>query len=150
MCRASGARKKGTQNLSGKIGLGALAAIMSLGWYVSFAAADGADAPQLSLRDWRAPVQAAREAVPGFVWLEAEGFRDYGKWHLDTQFVHKMGSAYLLAAAVGTPVKDASTSFDVPRTGTWHASFRARARGTHGRARRTGCPRIRPESSRSR
>ena len=66
------------------------------------------DAPQLSLRNWCAPVQAASEAVPGFVWLEAEGFRDYGKWHLDTQFVHKMGSAYLLAAAVGTPVKDAA------------------------------------------
>lgn len=48
------------------------------------------DAPQLSLRNWRAPVQAAREAVPGFVWLEAEGFRDYGKWHLDTQFVFEV------------------------------------------------------------
>ena len=87
---------------------------------MSFAAADGAEAPQLSLRNWRAPVQAAR------VWLEAEGFRDYGKWHLDTQFVHKMGSAYLLAAAVGTPVKDASTSFDVPRAGTWHAWARTK------------------------
>ena len=108
-----------------KIGLIALVAATSLGGNVFSAAANGADAPQLSLRNWRAPVQAAREAVPGFVWLEAEGFRDYGKWHLDTQFVHKMGSAYLLAAA-------------------------ARARGTHGRARRTGCPRIRPESSRSR
>ena len=120
------APRKGTQNLSGKIGLIALAAATSLGVDVLFAAADGADAPQLSLRDWRAPVQAAREAVPGFVWLEAEGFRDYGKWHLDTQFVHKMGSAYLLAAAVGTPVKDASTSFDVPRAGTWHAWARTK------------------------
>ena len=109
-----------------KIGLIALVAATSLGGNVSFAAANGADAPQLSLRNWRAPVQAVREAVPGFVWLEAEGFRDYGKWHLDTQFVHKMGSAYLLAAAVGTPVKDASTSFDVPRAGTWHAWARTK------------------------
>ena len=109
-----------------KIGLIALVAATSFGGNVSFASANGADAPQLSLRNWRAPVQAAREAVPGFVWLEAEGFRDYGKWHLDTQFVHKMGSAYLLAAAVGTPVKDASTSFDVPRAGTWHAWARTK------------------------
>ena len=120
------APRKGTQNLSRKIGLIALAAATSLGENALFAAANGADAPQLSLRNWRAPVQAAREAVPGFVWLEAEGFRDYGKWHLDTQFVHKMGSAYLLAAAVGTPVKDAATSFDVPRAGTWHAWARTK------------------------
>ena len=67
---------------------------------VGFASASpttGADA-------FRAPVQAPKECVKGFLWLETEGFSDYGEWKLDTQFVHKMGSAYLLAAGVGKPI----------------------------------------------
>ena len=79
-----------------------------------------------SLRNWRAPVQKAKECVKGYVWLEAEGFGNYGKWRLDTQFVHKMGSAYLLAPSAGTPVEDALTHFAVPRAGTWRAWVRTK------------------------
>ena len=50
-----------------------------------------------------------------FLWLEAESFADRGEWRLDTQFVHKMGSAYLLAGGVGTPVGAARTALDVVR-----------------------------------
>ena len=72
-----------------------------------------------SNREWRAPVQQAREAVKGFLWLETEGFEKYGKWRLDTQFVHKMGSAYLLAPSAGEPVQDALTHVRIPRDGKW-------------------------------
>ena len=79
-----------------------------------------------SARDWRAPVQTVREAVKGFLWLETEGFEKYGKWRMDTQFVHKMGSAYMLAAAAGKPVEDAYTHVRIPRAGTWRAWARTR------------------------
>ncbi|MBR4937554.1 MAG: hypothetical protein IKZ22_01615, partial [Kiritimatiellae bacterium] len=44
-------------------------------------------------------------------------FADYGDWRIDTQFVHKMGSAYLLAVGVGKPIGAASTEVDIPRAG---------------------------------
>ena len=58
-------------------------------------------------------------ARPDVVLLEAEDFAKRGGWCLDTQFVHKMGSAYLLAASAGRPVKDAVTTFEVPHGGRW-------------------------------
>lgn len=79
-----------------------------------------------SLRNWRAPVQRVEEKVRGFLWLEAEGFGHYGKWRLDTQFVHKMGSAYLLAPAAGVPVEDAVTRIRIPRKGTWRTWVRTK------------------------
>ena len=83
-------------------------------------AATAAEPPKgASYREWRAPVQQVREHVKGFLWLETEGFEKYGKWRLDTQFVHKMGSAYLLAPSAGTPVQDALTHVRIPRDGTW-------------------------------
>ena len=39
----------------------------------------------------------ARAADTPQVLVEAEGFADYGGWSLDTQFIHIMGSSYLLA-----------------------------------------------------
>jgi len=77
-------------------------------------------------RDFRAPAVDAKESVPGFLWLEAEGFSDYGGWRIDTQFVHKMGSACLLAVGVGTPVAAAETTVRVPRAGTWSAWVRTK------------------------
>ena len=71
------------------------------------------------VRNFRAPVQTPREVVEGFVWVEAEGFSDYGNWRLDTQFVHKMGSGYLLAAGVLKPIGSARTWFDIPSPGKW-------------------------------
>lgn len=79
-----------------------------------------------SLRNWRAPVQKVEEKVRNFLWLEAEGFGNYGKWRLDTQFVHKMGSAYLLAPAAGVPVEDAVTRVRIPRKGLWRVWVRTK------------------------
>ena len=61
-----------------------------------------------------------------FLWLEAESFADRGEWRLDTQFVHKMGSAYLLAGGVGTPVGAARTALDVVRGGHYRAWARTK------------------------
>ena len=70
---------------------------------------------------------------PGLVLVEAEGFKDYGGWSLDTQFVHIMGSPYLLAHGLGEPVKDATTTVSLPagtykvfvRTKDWVAHWNA-------------------------
>ena len=75
---------------------------------------------------FRAPAKAATEHVEGFLWLEAEEFADYGTWVIDTQFVGKMGSAYLLGAGVTGTCANASTRLSVPRAGTWHAWVRTR------------------------
>ncbi len=58
------------------------------------------------------------------LWVEAEDFADYGGWILDTQFAHKMGSGYLLAPGVGNPVKDATTSVQIPSSGKWRVWVR--------------------------
>ena len=75
---------------------------------------------------FRAPRGEAKEAVEGFLWLEAESFADYGEWRLDTQFVHKMGSAYLLAAGVLKPIKSATTTVCFPFAGKWRAWVRTK------------------------
>ena len=43
------------------------------------------------------------------VLVEAESFADRGGWVVDQQFMDQMGSPYLLAHGLGTPVKDAVT-----------------------------------------
>ncbi len=48
--------------------------------------------------------------VPGFLWVDAEDFENYGGWSMDTQFVPQMGSPYLLATGIGVPVNDAVTT----------------------------------------
>lgn len=74
----------------------------------------------------RKPPRTIEMVVDGFVWIDAEDFTDYGGWVLDTQFVHLMGSAYLLAAGVGQPVKDATVRFSVRKPGTYYLWVRAR------------------------
>ena len=81
---------------------------------------------QPELRSFRAPVESARACVEGFLWLEAEGFADYGDWRLDTQFTHKMGSAYLIAPGVLKPIGAAKTKVAIPRAGTWRAWVRTK------------------------
>ncbi len=66
-------------------------------------------AKQPDLVVFRPPLCEASSVVDGFLWVEAENFTDYGDWKLDTQFIHKMGSAYLLACGVGTPIGMAET-----------------------------------------
>ena len=73
----------------------ALAALVAAG---AFAVTVRPPAPEL--KDFRAPVATPKEHVKGFLWLEAEEFSDYGTWVIETQFVGKMGSAYLLGSGV--------------------------------------------------
>lgn len=46
--------------------------------------------------------QAAQDTV---LWLEAEQFQEPGGWVNDQQFVDVMGSPYLLANAMGKPIR---------------------------------------------
>ena len=85
-----------------------------------------AEDPAETLKRFRAPVKECREAVKGFLWLEAEEFSDYGGWEIDTQFVHKMGSAYLIAKGVLKPLVPAKTEVVVPSSGTWRAWVRTK------------------------
>jgi len=58
--------------------------------------------------------------------IEAEAFADRGGWVLDTQFCDTMGSPYLLAHGLGTPVADAVTTVTLPRGGVWRLWVRTR------------------------
>lgn len=69
---------------------------------------------------------AVNMVVEGFLYIDAEDFAVYGGWRMDTQFVHLMGSPYLMATGIGTPVKDAATTFNNPEAGTYHVWVRAR------------------------
>jgi len=60
------------------------------------------------------------------VLVEAESFTDHGGWSLDTQFIREMGSPYLLAHGLGTPVADATTTVRIPAAGTYHAWVRTK------------------------
>ena len=60
------------------------------------------------------------------VFVEAEDFSDRGGWYVDTQFVHKMGSAYLIAAGTEKPVADAVTTVKIPEAGTYRAWVRTK------------------------
>lgn len=54
------------------------------------------------------------------VLLETENFSDKGGWSVDQQFMDLMGSPYLIAHGLGKPVADASTTFEVEESGTYH------------------------------
>lgn len=58
--------------------------------------------------------------------IEAEQFEDYGGWILESQFVDEMGSAYLLAHGIGTPVADAMTTVDIPEAGEYRVWVRTK------------------------
>jgi hypothetical protein len=66
---------------------------------------------------------AARAAE---VLAEAEGFRDYGKWVVDQQFIDIMGSPYLLAHGLGKPVDNAKTEVAFPETGSYRVWVRTK------------------------
>jgi len=76
--------------------------------------------------EFRKPLRPVGMVKPGFVWIDAEDFASYGGWTLDTQFVHLMGSGYLLATGVGTPVDDATTEFELKKSGTYRVWVRGR------------------------
>lgn len=58
------------------------------------------------------------------VWVEAESFADKGGWVLDQQFMDLMGSPYLMAHGLGTPVADAVTTVEIPRAGEYSVYVR--------------------------
>ena len=60
------------------------------------------------------------------VLLEAESFINPGGWELDTQFIETMGSPYLLAHGLGTPVADASTEVTFPKAGEYRLWVRTK------------------------
>lgn len=53
------------------------------------------------------------------VWIETERFGDHGGWTNDAQFIDQMGSPYLLAVGLGTPVEDAVATVTLPRSGSY-------------------------------
>ena len=74
----------------------------------------------------RKPPRRIAMVRDGFLWIDAEDFADYGGWWLDTQFVHLMGSGYLIAAGIGRPVEDATVDVEIPTAGTWRVWVRAK------------------------
>lgn len=60
------------------------------------------------------------------IWLEAESFASLGGWVIDQQSIDQMGSPYIMAHGMGIPVKDASTTFEVPYSGEWNVWVRTR------------------------
>lgn len=60
------------------------------------------------------------------LWLETESFSKKGGWVIDQQSMDVMGSPYLMAHGMGTPVADASTILTFPETGTYTVFVRTR------------------------
>jgi hypothetical protein len=60
------------------------------------------------------------------LFIEAEAFETRGGWSVDSQFILNMGSAYLMAHGLGSPVADASTEVTFPSTGTYHLHVRTK------------------------
>ena len=58
--------------------------------------------------------------------VETESFAEKGGWVVDQQFMDQMGSPFLLAHGLGSPVADATTSFAVPDAGKYRVWARTR------------------------
>lgn len=58
--------------------------------------------------------------------IEAESFQQHGGWKLDTQFISEMGSPYLLAHGLGSPVDKATTKVTFPATGKYRVFVRTK------------------------
>ncbi|MBP5294244.1 MAG: hypothetical protein J6Y95_00835, partial [Lachnospiraceae bacterium] len=60
-------------------------------------------------------------------WVDALDFHEKGGWKEDTQFVHLMGSGYLMAAdEPGIPVEDAVIRVQIPAAGRYRIWVRDR------------------------
>jgi hypothetical protein len=69
---------------------------------------------------------AARVLVAQTILVEAESFTDRGGWTVDQQAMDVMGSPYLLAHGLGTPVADAVTKIKVASGGEYRVWVRTR------------------------
>ena len=58
--------------------------------------------------------------------VETESFKDKGGWVIDQQSMDVMGSPYLLAHGMGSPVEDATTTVSFARKGTYRVFVRTR------------------------
>lgn len=58
------------------------------------------------------------------VLIEAENFENKGGWQVDQQFMDVIGSPYLIAHGIGTPVQDATTEVDIPVGGKYYVYVR--------------------------
>lgn len=58
--------------------------------------------------------------------IEAETFKTKGGWKTDTQFIESMGSPYLNAHGLGTPVADATTTFTSTNSGKFQVWARTK------------------------
>lgn len=58
------------------------------------------------------------------LWVEAESFENKGGWVVDQQFTDLMGSSYLMAHGLGSPVADAETTISIPETGRYNVYVR--------------------------
>ena len=82
---------------------------------------------QTQFRGLHAGAVRPAEHVRGFLWLEAENFETYGDWEIDTQFTHKMGSAYLICPGLAVPrTNPARTVVTLPRAGAWRVWVRTK------------------------
>jgi hypothetical protein len=80
------------------------------------------------------------DANPETIFLEAESFTNQGGWVIDQQSMEQMGSPYLMAHGLGTPVHDASTIVNIRKAGNYKVWVRTRdwvapwkAKGAPGR-----------------
>ncbi|MHC4505005.1 MAG: FAD-dependent oxidoreductase [Planctomycetota bacterium] len=73
-----------------------------------------------------AVVGVAADAEEEHVFVQAEGFDEFGGWVLDQQFMDQMGSPFLLAHGLGVPVEDATKVVDVPEAGSYRVWVRTR------------------------
>jgi hypothetical protein len=88
----------------------------------------GIENPLDRLRPFRAPRKSPKEVVPGYLWLEAKNFDDYGGWRLDSFHTDlSAGSSYLIANKIpeGT-VEDAQTTIDIAQDGKYYIWVRTR------------------------
>lgn len=67
-------------------------------------------------------VQSQKKAIL----IETESFSNKGGWVVDQQFMSQMGSPFLMAHGMGTPVKNASTTVEFPQTGKYKMFVRTR------------------------
>jgi hypothetical protein len=82
--------------------------------------------PRLTVGAMLVALALSPAAPAATVLVEAESFAEHGGWSLDTQFIREMGSPYLLAHGLGTPVADATTTVKIPAAGTYHVWVRTK------------------------
>ena len=66
----------------------------------------------------------AKPLAAANIWIEAESFEQKGGWQVDQQMIEGMGSPYLIAHGLGTPVKDALTKVRIDTAATYNVYVR--------------------------